>query len=109
MAGLRRQFDPRTVHFEPLDAERRRRPSLAAVSGVERVEPARRRATGSRSCAGTDPSPGHGAAGVALCAPARIELARLRLEDVFIRIVADGVAQRSRGRALRASLHGGRT
>ena len=39
MAGLRRQFDPRTIRFEPLD--RRRRPvAAAALPGVERVDAA---------------------------------------------------------------------
>ena len=38
MAGLRRQFDPRTIHFEPLDANADPSTSRAVPSGVERVE-----------------------------------------------------------------------
>ena len=37
-------------------------------------------------------------------APARVELARLRLEDVFVRIVSDGTAGSDAARALRAGL-----
>src|SRR5690349_12498519 len=37
MSGLRRQFDPRTIHFEPLEANATAA-SLAGISGVERIE-----------------------------------------------------------------------
>jgi ABC-2 type transport system ATP-binding protein len=89
MSGLRRQFDPRTIHFEPLDvhADTRR---LAAVDGVSRVDQV------DGTCRITL-APGTDPAGVmtrlaAAVPAARIELARLRLEDVFIRIVAGGGA-----------------
>ncbi len=101
MSGLRRQFDPRTVYFEPLDANAKSS-SLAAVSGVERVEPV----DGSYRITlvpGTDPAPVMARLASAV-APARIELARLRLEDVFIRIVADGSRSEAASRALRASV-----
>lgn len=101
MAGLRRQFDRETVHFEPLDANASPAP-LSAVPGVVRVESAGEvyRVT---LAPGTDP------AGVmtrlaSTIAPARIELARLRLEDVFIRIVADETGSDEAARALRASV-----
>jgi ABC-2 type transport system ATP-binding protein len=100
IAGLRRQFDPTTIHFEALDiaAEPRR---LAVVEGVDRVEGADGvyRVT---VAPGADPS-GVMARLAAAVPPARIELARLRLEDVFIRIVA-GSADRDEDRSLRASL-----
>jgi ABC-2 type transport system ATP-binding protein len=101
MAGLRRQFDPRTIYFEPLDADAN--PSLLwTVGGVEGIEPidGTYRITLAR---GTDPAPVMARlAGVVV--PARIELARLRLEDVFIRIVTDGARSEEAARALRASL-----
>jgi ABC-2 type transport system ATP-binding protein len=101
IAGLRRQFDPRTIHFEPLDAAADCSP-LRAIPGVESVE-------------GVDGNyrvtlrPGIDSSGVmgrlaAAVPAARIELARLRLEDVFIRIVAGGAASDESDRALRASL-----
>ena len=37
-------------------------------------------------------------------APARIELARLRLEDIFVRIVAEGSRSKAASDALRASV-----
>jgi ABC-2 type transport system ATP-binding protein len=101
MAGLRRQFDPRTIHFEPLDANANPS-SLSAVGGVERVESldGTYRIT---LAPGTDPAAVISRLASAVV-PARIELARLRLEDVFIRIVADGVRSEEASRTLRASL-----
>ena len=87
VAGLRRQFDRRTIHFEPLDpgADPSR---LRGVPGVERVE-----AMGEGYTVllveGTDPA-GAIARLAAAVPPARVELARLRLEDVFIKIVSEG-------------------
>ena len=101
MAGLRRQFDPRTIYFEPLKASAN--PSLlSAVAGVERVVPTdgAYRITLVR---GTDPSSVM-ARLASVVAPARIELARLRLEDVFIQIVTDGARNAEAARALRDSL-----
>jgi len=98
MAGLRRQFDPRTIHFEPLDAAADCSP-LRTIPGVEAVEGV----DGTYRITlrpGTDPSAIMGRFAAAV-PPARIELARMRLEDVFIRMVAGG----DQGdRALRASL-----
>jgi ABC-2 type transport system ATP-binding protein len=104
MAGLRRQFDPRTIHFDPLEAGADAS-TFSRVSGVERVE----------SMDGTfriSLMPGTDPAGVmarlaAAVAPARIELARLRLEDVFVRIVAEGAHSTAASQALRASVTAG--
>ena len=101
IAGLRRQFDRRTIHFEPLDSGAD--PSrLRSVSGVERVE-----ATGEgytvTLAEGTDAA-GAVARLAAAVPPARVELARLRLEDVFIRIVSEGAPGSDAARALRAGL-----
>jgi ABC-2 type transport system ATP-binding protein len=135
MAGLRRQFDPRTIHFEPLDANitassldantnttassldanttassldanrNTTASSLSAVIGVERVESL----DGSYRITlvpGTDPA-GMMPRLAAAVAPARIELARLRLEDVFVRIVAEGSRSQAASEALRASVTAG--
>jgi ABC-2 type transport system ATP-binding protein len=101
MVGLRRQFDPRTIHFEPLDPDADPAP-LRAVSGVERVDRTDDGYTVTLA-EGTDPAAAIGRLAVAL-APARVELSRLRLEDVFIRIVAEGTAGSDAARALRAGL-----
>ena len=101
MAGLRRQFDPRTIRFEPLDPNASSAP-LRTVPGVEGVE-----TTGEgytvRLAEGTDPA-GVIARLAAAVAPARVELARLRLEDVFISIVSEGATGTDAARALRAGL-----
>jgi ABC-2 type transport system ATP-binding protein len=101
MAGLRRQFDPRIIDFEPLDAAADCSP-LRAIAGVESVE-------GLDGTYRITLRPGTDSSGImgrlaAAVPPARIELARLRLEDVFIRIVAGGAAGHESDRALRASL-----
>ena len=99
-AGLRRQFDPTTIHFEALDVDADPR-RLALVPGVGRVE-------GTDSAFRITVAPGADPSDVmarlaAAVPPARIELARLRLEDVFVRIVT-GSADQDADRALRASL-----
>jgi ABC-2 type transport system ATP-binding protein len=101
MSGLRRQFDPRTIHFEPLEANANPS-SLSGMSGVERVESV----DGTYRISlmpGTDPAVVMARLATAV-APARIELARLRLEDVFVRIVAEGPHGEAVSRALRASV-----
>ena len=102
MVGLRRQFDPRTIYFEPLDPVADSSP-LRAVPGVERVERTEDGAYTVTLVVGTDPASAIGRLAVAV-APARVELARLRLEDVFVRIVSDGTAGSDAARALRAGL-----
>jgi ABC-2 type transport system ATP-binding protein len=85
MGAIRRRFDPRTIRFEPMDPEADLAP-LRALKGVERVE------KGPGGCdvvlaAGTDPSMAIQQIAAAV-APSRIELARLRLEDVFVSLVS---------------------
>jgi ABC-2 type transport system ATP-binding protein len=102
MAGLRRQYDPRTIRVEPLDpgadlSALRDLPGAAGIRphgdgceirllpGFEPVDAMRRIA--------------------ALVAPARLELARITLEDVFVRLVTEGADDEAE-RALRANLQG---
>jgi ABC-2 type transport system ATP-binding protein len=102
MAGLRRQFDTRVIRFEPLDAAANLS-ALRLVSGVEAID-----VTGEgcdvRLAEGTQPADAMRQL-AATIAPARIELARIRLEDVFIRLVSDGGADDAE-KALRANLQG---
>ena len=113
MAGLRRQFDPRTINFEPLDANATASSldahanvsSLSAVGGVERVE-TRDGSYRITLIPGTDPA-GIMSRLASTVAPARIELARLTLEDVFVRIVAEGSQSQTASDALRASVTAG--
>lgn len=103
VAGLRRQYDVRTIRLEPLDpgSDLTR---LRSVVGVESV----RAANGVceiRLAAGTDPGTAMRAI-TAIVAPARIELARVRLEDLFIRLVTGRTSTDESNLALRTHLQG---
>jgi ABC-2 type transport system ATP-binding protein len=102
MSGLRRQYDRSVIHVEALD------PAadlsvLRLLPGVRAMEPTTDGCV-IRLGAGSDP-----AAMMAEIAravpPARLEVERLRLEDVFIRLVAEG-DESDEARALRANLQG---
>ena len=99
MSRLRRRFDPRIVRVEPLDADDDV-PSRLALPAVERI---------TRKAAGYEVLLREGAdsaafmrAAVERLPVARLELSRLTLEDIFVRVVSDGEAEDA---ALRASLH----
>ena len=99
--AIRRRYDPRTIRFEPLDPSA----DLWPLRGLPEVELVERAAAGFdiRLADGSDP----GAAIrriTATVTPARIELARPRLEDIFISLVSDGAAPAP---ALLASLQDG--
>jgi ABC-2 type transport system ATP-binding protein len=100
MSGLRRQFDHRRILLEPLDPNA----DLSALSSVAGVERVQRIDDGCEItlASGTDPAPALREL-AATVSPARIELARVRLEDHFVRLVtATGEAQQ----ALRTHLQG---
>ncbi len=103
MAGLRRQYDPRLIQVEPLD-EASPLDVLRQVPGVADVRtttdgcdvhllPGIDATTAMQQIAATIPV-------------ARIALARLRLEDVFLRLVAADAQGTEAERALRANLQG---
>jgi ABC-2 type transport system ATP-binding protein len=100
VAGLRRQFDSRTILFEPMDPDADLAP-LSALPGVEGVEAAdggyRIALASGADAAALIPQ-------VARAVPAaRVELARLRLEDIFVGIVTGGLRLEEAAR-LRATL-----
>jgi ABC-2 type transport system ATP-binding protein len=103
MSSLRRQYDTRTIRLEPLDPTTDLM-ALRSLAAVERVQ------LTDEGCeiglvVGTDPAAAiRNIAGIV--APARIELARVRLEDVFIRIVGDASASAESRQALRTHLQG---
>ena len=89
VADIRRRYDPRTIHFEPMDPAADLAP-LRSVATVERVEPTDS-GVDIRLTEGADP--GAAIRGItATVTPARIELARPRLEDIFVTLVSDGDA-----------------
>jgi ABC-2 type transport system ATP-binding protein len=85
-ARLRRQFDRQRILFEPFDAEADLAPlrALPFVAAVQKVESGYE----VRLAPGTDEQAAMQALGGAV-PPARIEIARRRLEDVFIELVGE--------------------
>ena len=86
---IRGRYDPRSIRFEPLDPGADTT-GLASVPGVERVRPDSQ-GLEILLAAGTDPASAMRRIMDATAA-ARIELARPRLEDVFVDLVAGGGA-----------------
>jgi ABC-2 type transport system ATP-binding protein len=100
LSTIRRQYDPRAIRFEPLHRDADLAP-LAALPEVERVSPS------DGGCEillarGTDPAGAIPRLASAVPA-ARIEIARPRLEDIFVRIVTGGSATETD--EIRAQLH----
>jgi ABC-2 type transport system ATP-binding protein len=103
LSQIRRQYDPRAIRFEPLDRDADLSP-LGALAEVERVT----RFEGGCEILlveGTNPARAIPRLATAVAA-ARIEIARPRLEDIFIRIVTGGSATPETERQLRADLQG---
>src|SRR5688572_7285751 len=96
MAGLRRQYDPRVIRFEPLDARASLSP-LRLLPGVEAVDTTDEGCT-IRLSEGRDPADA--------MRQIAATIAPVRLEDVFIRLVTDGGRADEAEKALRANLQG---
>jgi ABC-2 type transport system ATP-binding protein len=87
LVGIRNEYDPRTILFEPLDPEADLEP-VRRIEGVQEI--ARSNGAYEISLAdGLDPSRALGSIATALPA-ARVALNRPTLEDVFIQIVSGG-------------------
>jgi ABC-2 type transport system ATP-binding protein len=103
MAGLRRQYNRGVIQFEPLNAG-------ADLSLLRRVPDVREVRLTAEGCDlhlvdGSDPAVAMREIASAV-PPARLELARVRLEDVFVRLVAQETETEEAERALRANLQG---
>jgi ABC-2 type transport system ATP-binding protein len=100
LSTIRRQYDPRAIRFEPLHRDA----SLAPLSALPEVESVSPREGGCEILLvrGTDPAGAIPRLASAVPA-ARIEIARPRLEDVFVRIVTGGSAAETE--EIRAQLH----
>jgi ABC-type uncharacterized transport system ATPase subunit len=103
MSSLRRRFDPTRVLFEPLDAEARL-DGLRDIPGVQSMQQREGEAE-LKLFPGTDPS-GVIRAAAAVVVPARIEIARVRLEDVFVGMVRSEAGGNESEAALREHLQG---
>jgi hypothetical protein len=93
----------RTIHLEPLDPNADLK-ALRPLPGVEFVRPTDEGCE-IRLAAGTEPGAAIRAI-ASVIAPARIELARVRLEDVFIRLVTGSTSTDESSQALRTHLQG---
>jgi len=101
VATIRRRYDPRNIQFDPLDPNADLTP-LQSLPGVERVD---RTETGYEIllAEGTDPTTAIRQI-VHAVPPARIELSRPKLEDVFIKLVSGDIESEEAKNNLRAGL-----
>jgi ABC-2 type transport system ATP-binding protein len=103
MAGLRRQYDPRILRVEPLD-EATPTSVLRQIPGVSDVKTT---PDGWEVHLQAGIEPTMAMQQIAATVPvASIAMARLRLEDVFLRLVAADAQGTETERALRANLQG---
>ena len=103
IANIRRQYNPRHIHLEPLDPDVDIS-SLQSLPEVERLD----RTNGSYDLLlveGTNPANAMRRI-VDLVTPAVLELSRPQLEDVFIKLVADGAENPELREKMRADLAG---
>jgi ABC-2 type transport system ATP-binding protein len=103
MTGLRRRYDLRRLQFEPLELHA----DMSAVRALPEVSSLNRADDGYDVVLAAGSEPAAVIARIAaLCPPARIEIARLRLEDIFIGIVSGGDRRGDGHEQLRAALRG---
>jgi ABC-2 type transport system ATP-binding protein len=103
MDGLRRQFDTSSLSLEPLDPAA----PLGVLQSLPVVESVKESNGGCmiRLKTGSDPASAMREI-INAVPPARIEFERIRLEDIFIRIVTGGAGVDEHENALRANLRG---
>jgi ABC-2 type transport system ATP-binding protein len=101
LTEIRSQYDPRRIEFNPLDPNADVS-SIAQLPGVEQVD---RDNTGYsiRLADGTDPAEAMRRI-IHTETPARLELARPRLEDIFISLVSDSAGTAEDRQKLKADL-----
>jgi ABC-2 type transport system ATP-binding protein len=101
LSAIRSQFDPRTIEFEPLNPQA----DISAIAQLPGVEQVDRNDSGYKVLLveGTDPAQMMHQL-IDAATPVRLELARPRLEDVFIRLVATTANSAEDRRKLKANL-----
>jgi ABC-2 type transport system ATP-binding protein len=101
LAEIRSRYDPRTIEYEPLNAHA----DLSAISNLPGVERMDRNDSGYKIqlVEGTDPAEAMHRI-INTEAPARLELSRPRLEDIFIQLVASSTDTAEDQQKLKAGL-----
>jgi ABC-2 type transport system ATP-binding protein len=103
MEGLRRQFDTRTIYLEPLDPAAR----AGVLESMPMVESVKESNGGYTIRLGEKSDPASAMREIVnAIPPARIEFERVRLEDLFIRIVTGDGLSDEHATELRAHLRG---
>lgn len=101
LARIRSRYDPRTIEFEPLDSHADLSP-IARLPGVESVE---RSDSGYKILLVDGSNPAEAMHRIIdAVTPARLELSRPRLEDVFIRLVSPATDSAEDRQKLKADL-----
>jgi ABC-2 type transport system ATP-binding protein len=89
LSNIRRQFDPRIIEFEPFNSDA----DISAISQIAGVDQIHKNESGYKILLAEGKNPVammHSIIDTAM--PARIELSRPRLEDIFIRLVSTTAA-----------------
>jgi ABC-2 type transport system ATP-binding protein len=103
LPAIRRRYDVRNVRFEPLDPGA----NIDAVRALPCVQRVERTSEGYDVLLAERTDPSDAIRGITAVVPvARIELARPRLEDIFVGIVAGDDPHAGENRDLRAALRG---
>ena len=101
LSTIRNRYDPRTIEFDPMDPNADLL-QLKTLSGIERVE---QNDAGYKILLVDGTSPADAMRRILeVAAPARMELARPRLEDIFIRLVSTATDSAEDQKKLRAGL-----
>jgi ABC-2 type transport system ATP-binding protein len=102
LTAIRSQYDLKTIAFDPLDSQADLS-RLAQISGVERLEETD---TGYKILLTDGTNPAEAMRRILdIATPARLELARPRLEDIFIHLVSSAIDTAEERNKLRADLH----
>jgi ABC-2 type transport system ATP-binding protein len=101
LTAIRSQYDPKTIEFDPLDPQADLS-QLARIPGIERVE---QNDSGCKILLSDETNPAEAMRRILdIATPARLELSRPRLEDIFINLVSSAIESAEERKKLRADL-----
>jgi ABC-2 type transport system ATP-binding protein len=101
LSAIRNRYDPKTIEFDPLDSQADLT-TLAQIPGIERVE---QNDAGYKIILTEETNPAEAMRRILdIATPARLELSRPRLEDIFINLVSSDSDSAEERKRLRADL-----